>query len=461
MKSTLLSVSAWLLLAAVVPANAAQVDISNYTDLGGGRLSLEMTVEYLYVFHGGKPKDAPTYQKRYDQIYEHLIRLQAKYKHPAPYTTKEILALYSASTPESEYEKLPRSVKVPILTEPKIHIERTLRPSAGPERVESIRSVPEKLRADHELEKLRESDPKIRSFDAYRSSIGPLRIRRTTADIDPRSSAIEVSGPDPAIGKAKGAKLNFSDNRLQDGNGAWSTEGTVYLPLHWSWEPLPEDKSQQEMRLHVFPAVSWKVQEQQTGNLKDVNELKFAVPFSVDQGGVGDFWTFVGEPYYHTDTHFDGGIWGSELSIAYRGDILWNPVERRPFHLNRWDRFGDVDVLVSGKGLLDYSDVHQASRYMDRAEGDDWFRLGLEAGIEFGFLGKPNEGRGESPLVLGASYRFMETLAGDGGYSDLFSAHLTYWMTKYIGLTLEYQQGETPVADKEIDLISLGLEFRY
>jgi hypothetical protein len=55
----------------------------------------------------------------------------------------------------------------------------------------------------------------------------------------------------------------------------------------------------------------------------------------------------------------------------------------------------------------------------------------------------------------------MNNFSGDGIYSDLFKASTTYWINRYAGLTLEYQKGDTPVADKAIDLLTFGLQLRY
>jgi hypothetical protein len=61
---------------------------------------------------------------------------------------------------------------------------------------------------------------------------------------------------------------------------------------------------------------------------------------------------------------------------------------------------------------------------------------------------------------LGASYEMLEALSGEGGFSDLLKLRATLRLNDYAGLTLEYSVGDTPVADQEIDLITLGLELK-
>jgi hypothetical protein len=64
-------------------------------------------------------------------------------------------------------------------------------------------------------------------------------------------------------------------------------------------------------------------------------------------------------------------------------------------------------------------------------------------------------------LDAGVSYQFLEKVSGSGGYSHLFKAHTTLWLIENAGITLAYSKGNTPVAVKPIDLITLGLELKF
>ena len=105
---------------------------------------------------------------------------------------------------------------------------------------------------------------------------------------------------------------------------------------------------------------------------------------------------------------------------------------------------------------MDYSVTERGGIHTTRKEGDDWFRLGGTASLDFR-LGMQTF----NSLDAGASYQLLQTVSGSGSYSYLFQGHITLWLVENVGATIQYSKGNTPVADKPIDLVSLGLEFKF
>jgi hypothetical protein len=157
-----------------------------------------------------------------------------------------------------------------------------------------------------------------------------------------------------------------------------------------------------------------------------------------------------------TDSHFDSQFVGMTAALEYRGDSLIGQIGNfRPL-----TTIGkrNMDWRVRGIGLMDYSDTRQTSPFTRRTLGDDWMRYGLETAFELGLFDSSGK---KQPILLSFSHRFMDTISGQGGYSDYLKASLSVWLSDFAGITAEYQKGETPVADQPIDLFTIGFELRY
>jgi len=303
--------------------------------------------------------------------------------------------------------------------------------------------------------------------DEGKTKLGALQVRRNTSEAA------------KALKDATGAKIGFSDNRLQTGDGAWNSEGALIYPMVFEWDRGSSEPDGSSLWTQLAPAVYWHLAETQdsTGKTKDVQELKLSVPVAFSyvpparrrQGpyvpgpapASNSAMTIVTqlEPYYDTDFSLTHQIWGTTVSLEYVGKV-------GPLHLGGFVGLFDTNPESTEAGdlfmyslrlrpLFDYSQTERGGPYTKRVAGDDWSRVGAEASLDFRF------GGGKSPLDIGVSYRFLQAVSGTGGFSDLLKPHVTWWVSPNTALTLEYQRGETPVADQDIDLISLGLEFKY
>lgn len=431
------------------------VDPAKFADLPGDMISENALIEYFVQANGvpytdtipgpGKP---PSLQLKRAKVLYSLDWVKQMFPGGPPYKAQDIKNLSGYMSKKEKYEAAPRWTKIPVLTEPVLRLE-TEYTDAGGRKVRRVvgPSVLAKLEAEAAPDKTL-SDPQPIS----KSSFGPFRLRRSTTELDPLSQTIELAGLDAKIQDAKGARFGLTDNRLAGGTRTWNTEGALMLPFHYVYT----GNIGGDTIFHAAPSVSWNFLKQEAAAAAEINELKFSAPVTLDTGHL----TFTTEPFYQTDTDFKGEIIGVLGSLAYRGKF---PLIGK---LNEWQTWyqgstREVHAKWNAKALVDYSDVREGSPWIKRAVDNDWLRLGGEASFDIGLYGKPDSPVMPAPITLSLSYRYMDTVNGVGGDSDLFKASLTYWINNYAGITAEYQKGDTPVAKKEIDLFTLGVELRY
>lgn len=273
--------------------------------------------------------------------------------------------------------------------------------------------------------------PKVRELPGGRRlEMSGLRLRK---DVEQFGVARE---------DAKGATLTWSDNRLVEGHGAWNSEGALGYPLRLHDGAAGWD-------LSATPAVSWKLLQEDGATGADVRDLEFSLPFTAltqleSRGHVA----LVGRPYYHTDFDLKGGIAGATLTLDWAKDI------GLPFGMYKTvPGFEKLAWQWTFNPQLDWNEVLHESPWIERKKDDDWLRAGAVAGVSIRPWGK-------SKLELSANYRFLCGLSGDPDYSDMLSLKATTWFSDEVGLSFEYQRGNTPVSDKDVDLLTLGLEIR-
>jgi len=270
--------------------------------------------------------------------------------------------------------------------------------------------------------------------------VGPIMVRKSVEDL-----SLDLSD-------ASGAILGFSDNRLAGGNGAWNSQGVLGYPIGGNLEGGPGTGKSTTIKL--TPLAEWQLAESQQANAADIEELGLAVPITVFRSPGwknSALWTVQAKPFYQTD--FSGGheIFGTDASLEFTGNLFDNKIA-----IGGYQNFANLPFQYQVRIIpkLDYSETHQAGIHTTRSVGDAWFRAG-------GLVSFDVRSKTINPLEIGISYEFLDTLSGSGGYSSLLAPHLTWWLSDNLGLNFEYTVGDTPVADAEIDLLTLGLEFKY
>ena len=290
-----------------------------------------------------------------------------------------------------------------------------------------------------------------------KGSLGPIRLRKSGSELAKNSS------------NAKGALIGFSDNRLINGGGAWNTQGALGYPVKFFFQHGQGKSTEFE----ITPVFGWNLAEAEGKAEYEVNELDFSLPVIVylspgrkkmtgtyeenisaaSERGFSRLWIVRARPYFQTDFDFRHEIYGIEASAEYVGYLFGSKL-----HFGGFENIASSGLQYQLRVIprVDYSETAKGGIHTTRQEGDDWFRLGGQVALDFRI--------GEeyfNSLDIGTSYQFFEALSGQGGYSDLFNTYATWWLSENAGMTLEYSKGNTPVAAQKIDLVILGLEFKY
>jgi hypothetical protein len=105
---------------------------------------------------------------------------------------------------------------------------------------------------------------------------------------------------------------------------------------------------------------------------------------------------------------------------------------------------------------MDFSATAESGRFTSRKKGEDLFRIGGLLACDLRFFGASS-----TYLNIGTSYEVFHSLNSTIEDSELLRTYATLWLNENVGMTFEYSKGETPVSLKDIDLLSLGLEFKY
>lgn len=271
-------------------------------------------------------------------------------------------------------------------------------------------------------------------------SRGPVYLRATPQDLGARK-------------KAKGATLQFVDNKLDGGGSQWTTQGSLVYPFVWEWNRtggLSEE-------LKLGPALSWRVIE---GATQEIDDLQVAVPIWWGQNHGGDAWIDRTEislmPYAHTDWSLDGWTVGATLTAEPVSKL--GPLTVGDYHaLIEGEKLGEILAYrLQVMPKVDYSNVLDAGGHTTRDASHDWLRAGGKIGLGLRFFGN------RSPLEMEASYEHLAGIGGGAEDARYFLASITQWLYEdQVGLTLKYEDGETPVSQKDIDQLTLGLDLRF
>jgi len=298
--------------------------------------------------------------------------------------------------------------------------------------------------------------------DSTIESIGPFLVRKSADDIT------------KSLSDSKGATLAYSRNGLKTGSGAINSEGILDYPTLWDLFQGGKGKS---LEMGLDFATQWKVAQVQDDRTKDVEQLTFLAPFTLycspgaSQPGPSDgasalrtanaenhpssrLLVFQAKPYFLTDFGFRDRIYGIEANAEFVGNVL----NLKSLYLGGFQNLGPRGLQYQARLIpkIDYSITERGGIHTSRKEGDDWFRVGGLGSLDLR-LGL----KSFNALDAGISYQLLQTVSGSGGYSYLFKTHCTLWLLENVGATIEYSKGDTPIADKPINLVSFGIEFKF
>jgi len=273
--------------------------------------------------------------------------------------------------------------------------------------------------------------------------IGPIRVRAAVEDWSKKLSNVT------------GATISYQDNQLSN-TTTWSAKGALIYPIVFSdGTDRPDGAAFSSFTSALTPAINWNFVDIDNTDVGDVQELQFSLPYSL-QGNHSDIGLrseLMISPYYATDLSFQSSIIGASLVYEPLFQIGKN-FDVGQFHSITGKKSGPA-YLIRLLPKLDYSNVLETSRFVARAKDDQWFRAGgkIEAALRpFGKAAR---------WELRGGYSAMWDLeGGDNNFSDLIEAKALYWLSESAGLSFSYQRGKTPVADKDIEMLTLGFELK-
>jgi len=287
---------------------------------------------------------------------------------------------------------------------------------------------------------------------------GPIRLRKTTDDL--RFANIE---------DASGVTIGYSDNRLVDGRGAWNTQGVLGYPISFHSQGKPGKSAEFEL----LPAINWRIASIEGVANSDIEELGFSLPMVLflSPGGnvysgtydqnvaaakgkiLSRLWVLTARPFVQTDFSLHHRICGAEASAEYIGGVFGSGLYMGGYQNSGIDGLQYKLRIVPG---IDFSSTGKTGRFTTRLKGDDMFRVGglLSCNLRF-------DGPSFTTFDIGTSYEMFHALDSSIEDADLLRTYASLWLNKNVGMSFEYCKGNTPVSLKAIDLLSLGLEFRY
>ncbi len=443
-----------------------------------GRLTMPALVEFIIDYRDISynemrpgPGAAPTFESKlaYSKVNDTVSDILGDgWSTKSTVTVEQVRAhLPAAEGAVATYGKQSAWRKWPPVTTPFLTQRQTFRRKDGTAVEHTFRGTVEDLAEQKEA--LKKADPTINVGDETetpwrRTSLGPFRLRKSVDSVfnyvagDDNSAfyKTESAGNDKGLLSAPGAKITFSDDRLVANGRKWSTEGALIFSYHSASEfPVNAPGTPRVDGWEVFHAAlagAWKVERAESSGTYSVNELKFSAPLVYGSSSLFGFVQL--NPYYQTDTDFDGEVFGATASYELSGAPCFG-------RFSILKEFGkrELDYRVRVAALLDYSEVHRVSAYSPRKDGDDWLRAGGEVGLELGYFDKTEPGN--LPVTAGVSYRMMDSLGGVDDNGHLLKANLSWWLNPFACFTLSYERGETPVAAKDVDMFSVGVELRY
>ncbi len=280
-------------------------------------------------------------------------------------------------------------------------------------------------------------------------SLGPLLLRK------------DINSIEKDVHEAEGAQFSYSNDRKAGGT-SWQTEGALVYPItnaKGTASPIPKAGSTTKGdTTKLLPSISWRVNKSGKDGNGDIEELQLQVSYirSINLGNGG--WLRNTEvsaaPYLLSDFSLDGLVWGAMVKVTPYIKSTEGP-EMLAINAG-YISLGSAPLMYrfAAVPLLDFNHLSRTSRFITRDGKDTYLRGGLntELGIRT---------RGFPAFETIVSYQGFESLAGASGYSDLASFSGKLWLNEFAAFTAKYQKGETPVAQKAVNLFTAGIELKF
>ncbi len=287
------------------------------------------------------------------------------------------------------------------------------------------------------------------------STFGPVRLREKYEDWD------------KGLKEVDGAFISYANDRIED-TGIWQSKGALIYPISKRYQPRRDSEDWNKFvytKLALLPTIKWNRQAN-TEELSFYLPIDYAISHRVrrerdSSGNLKGLAQWRDDYYfslsYMTDFDFEGAM--INVEFKYEPTVMFG--ER--FKTGSWhglmdnsnrESTGIVYLLRIIPGLI-YSRVLSESAYIDRQEHDNIFAITTSLELRFKLFGK------SSPWEVYGTYNIWYDFSGDlDGYSDILKIGSTWWLNDNVGLSLKYEKGDTPLTNKEIDLVTLNLQLR-
>ncbi len=273
-----------------------------------------------------------------------------------------------------------------------------------------------------------------------------------------------------SLRNVSGATLSYTDDNKEAEQSLSGTGALVYPVL------ISESEKGVARDTTLLPHVSWNFKNVANDDESNVEELKFGLPVNWDLQFKyrpklpQNTWLIYADLFYLTDFDFEGKVVGLEFSADphLQFSTIPNGIDPKQCTSERcpsWLEIGSYRAFskktetayhLSLIPKLRYSEVLTPSPFISRADGDTELAVGADLELSI----RPFAGGTGWEFKGGHSFRYDFKADGDE-YSELDSLKASYWLSKNVGISLEYEDGRSPITDKEIDHVLLGLEAKY
>lgn len=252
------------------------------------------------------------------------------------------------------------------------------------------------------------------------------------------------------LNQSRGANFSY----FEDGISTTDTffgKGALILPLARS-----ENEVGLSENIQFFPFIEWDIKDISEEDKNDKESLK--IGFGINKYTIFDksnFFTSVNyslAPYYLSDLDLKGEVLGIDFNLTPRFNLLG--VEFGAYrHVVENGLFAyKLEVSPS----LTFSRVNETSQFIDRPKGDESLAFGGTFELALRPLGF------ESKWEILSSYTYSkDTKSSSDEDTKLFRLETKYWVNKNFAISIETQEGDEPITNKDIDQNNFGIELRF
>lgn len=246
--------------------------------------------------------------------------------------------------------------------------------------------------------------------------------------------------------KSSGASISYvsdknTDIRTVSGNGA------IIFP----YSEL-ENTTAGYNGYSFIPSIEWNFKDiRNDDTTDDVEELKFSAGYSIYKTYNKNLRSieYIVNPFVVTDLDFDGKIIGIESTANIHYQI--NNFSIGSYH--KFSKHSNAAFKFDVVPKIQYSKVTNGSQFITRDDNDEAFLAGVDVELSLKPFGKKQN------WEFVGGYSFLKSISGESETIEAKKFKVLYWFNKYIAFSGMFEDGETPLTNKDINQVTFGLEF--